>query len=337
MSPDIKYAVTGGFTPATGPFREKAFPPLQIWDITSGRIYKTFDRFKGFKGNEFNSISFSTDGKYFLATDWTSIYIFDARTWNLVKTLTPDGYSPPAIIPYKSFVATFSPDGKNVLSGGPDAIIRLWNIGAGREIRQFHGHKAGWMHGGISSVEFSHDGKYAITNAYNDGNVILWDIEKGAEVRRFSGFQSVLGMYFSDKTLSFSPDDKYVFIVGDKIWDVKTGEVLTDLTYAWKGVKIGGRNPVSGQYYTSGQYVLMTMNDAAVRIYDAKTGEEVAVLIGFEDGEWLTITREGYYNSSEKGAQYLSVKVGETAYSVDSFYDVFYRPDIVAAKLREKT
>ena len=42
----------------------------------------------------------------------------------------------------------------------------------------------------------------------------------------------------------------------------------------------------------------------------------------------------GYYNSSEKGAQYLSVKVGETAYSVDSFYDVFYRPDIVAAKLR---
>ena len=27
MSPDIKYAVTGGFTPATGPFREKAFPP----------------------------------------------------------------------------------------------------------------------------------------------------------------------------------------------------------------------------------------------------------------------------------------------------------------------
>ena len=64
------------------------------------------------------------------------------------------------------------------------------------------------------------------------------------------------------------------------------------------------------------------------------TDEEVALLVGFRNGEWLTITREGYYNSSEKGAQYLSVKAGETSYSVDSFYDVFYRPDIVTAKLR---
>lgn len=36
----------------------------------------------------------------------------------------------------------------------------------------------------------------------------------------------------------------------------------------------------------------------------------------------------------EKGAEYLSVKVEEISYSVDNFYDVFYRPDIVAAKLR---
>ena len=45
----------------------------------------------------------------------------------------------------------------------------------------------------------------------------------------------------------------------------------------------------------------------------------MAILIGFEDGEWLTITSEGYYNASEKGAQYLTVKMGEKDYSVDSF------------------
>ena len=32
------------------------------------------------------------------------------------------------------------------------------------------------------------------------------------------------------------------------------------------------------------------------------------MMVGFEDGEWLVITAEGYYNSSEKGAQYLNVK-----------------------------
>ena len=334
MSPDSHYAVSGGFTPDPGPFREKPFPPLQVWDIRSGTLHKTFARLKGFNGTEFSSISYSEDGRYFLATDWTRVYIFDASTWGLVRTLVPEGYSPPAMTPYKSFVAAFSPDGKYVLSGGPDAILRLWDVATGRELKRFLGHKAGFLHGGICSIAFSKDGKFAITNAYNDGNVILWDIEKGVEVRRISDFESTLGMYFMDKSLSLSPDGKYVFVVGDTIRDMKTGEITTDLRHAWKGIKIAGRNPVSGQYHPNGRYVLMTMDDAAVRIYDAKTGDEVAVLIGFEDGEWLTITPDGYYNSSEKGAQHLSVKVDDKSYSVDSFYDVFYRPDIVTAKLR---
>mgnify|MGYP003796551667 CR=1 FL=1 len=335
MTPDMKYAVTGGFTPTRGVFKEQVFPPLQIWDLESGRLYKTLKRFPGFVGTEFNSISFSSDGRYFLATDWASIYIFDAKTWNLVKTLTPEGYRPHGTgSPYKSFVATFSPDGKYVLSGGPDAIVRLWDMETEKEIKQFHGHKAGFLHGGICSVEFSLDGRYAITNAFNDGDVIIWDIEKGTEVKRLTGFPSVMGMYFMEKSLSFSPDGKYVFVVGDTIWDVNRGKIVTDLRHAWKGIKIAGRNPVSGGYHPNGRFVLMTMDDAAVRIYDAKTGDEVAVLVGFEDGEWLAITSEGYYNSSEKGAQYLAIKVEGNSYSVDSFYDVFYRPDIVAAKLR---
>ncbi len=334
MSPDIQYAVTGGYVQDHGPFRKRPFPPLQIWNLSSGGLYKTFRPFEGFNGNEFNSINFSADGRYFLSTDWTSIYIFDAKTWNLVKTLTPDGYRVPAIIPYKSFVATFSPDSQYVLSGGPDAILRLWDIKTGMEHKQFRGHKAGLLHGGICSIEFSLDGKYAVTAAFNDGNVILWDIEKGIEAKRFTGFPSVMGMYFMEKNLSFSPDGKFIFAVGDTIRDVKSGKVATDLTHAWKGIKIAGRNPVSGRYHPNGRYVLMTMDDAAVRIYDAKTGDEVAVLISFEDGEWLTITTEGYYNASEKGARYLRVKEGETSYSVESFYDVFYRPDIVTAKLR---
>ncbi|PKN76442.1 MAG: hypothetical protein CVU52_04755 [Deltaproteobacteria bacterium HGW-Deltaproteobacteria-10] len=334
LSPDIKYAVTGGFFPNSGPLRKQPLPPLQIWDIKSGKLYKTIRNLEGFKGNEFNSINFSADGRYFLATDWASIYIFDTKTWNLVRTLSPGGYIPPAIIPYKSFVANFSPDSKYVLSGDPEAVLRLWDIETGRELKQFRGHKAGMLHGGICSIEFSRDGKYAVTAAYNDGNVILWNIEKGTELRRLTGFPSALGMYFMDKNLSFSPDGNHVLAVGDTIRNVATGAITTDLSHAWKGIKIAGRNPVSGQYHPNGKYVLMTMDDAAVRVYDTKTGDEAAVMIAFADGEWLTITSEGYYNSSEKGAQYLHVKVGETSFSVERFYDVFYRPDIVTAKLQ---
>ena len=336
MSPDNKYAVTGGFIHegilGVGSFR---FPPLNIWDLTTGTLYKTYERFKGFRGDRFNSVSFSADGRYFLAADWSSIYIFDAKTWHLVKTLTPRDYSPPVVSQYKSFVATFSPDGRYVLSGGTDAVVRLWDFETGREIKQFQGHKSGYV-GGISSVTFSPDGRYAMTNAFNDGNVMLWDIEKGVEVRRFSGFESNFGMYFTLQSLSFSPDGRHVLIFGGpaKIWDIKTGEGLADFDHAWKGVKTTGINPVSAQYHPNGRHVLLTPADAAVRIYDARTGEEAAILIGFEDGEWLVITSEGYYSSSEKGAQYLTVKMGDKDYTVERFYDVFYRPDIVTAKLR---
>lgn len=330
ISPDNRYAVTGGtLEGAWG-----TSPALNIWDLTTGNLYKTYERFKGFQGDRFSSVSFSADGRYFLAAGWNSIYVFDAKTWNLVKTLTPKDYSPLLVHPMgKSFVATFSPDGKYILLGGTDAVVRLWNLETGLEVKQFQGHMSGYV-GGISSVTFSPDGRYAMTNAYNDGNVMLWDIEKGLEVRRFSDFESSFGQYFTPQSLSFSSDGRYALIGGFKILDIKTGEVLTDLTYAWKGVKTTGLNPVSAQYHPNGQHVLLTPADAAVRIYYAKTGEEVAILTGFEDGEWLVITSEGYYNSSEKGAQYLSVKVEDKKYDMNLFYDVFYRPDIVAAKLR---
>ncbi|KAF0143676.1 MAG: NB-ARC domain-containing protein, partial [Nitrospirae bacterium] len=315
ISPDNKYAVTGGYVFSS--FGQIGSHPLNIWDITKGQLLKAYKTFKGFRGDEFNSISFSQDGRYFLAADWTNIYIFDAKTWNLIKTLTLEGYSPPVMAPYKSLVATFSPNNKYVLSGGPDGIVRLLDIESGREIKQFHGHKAGSMYGGICSIEFSPNGKYAVTNSIQDSNVILWDIEKGVEARVFSDFEGILGWYFSPQTVSFSPDGKQVFIYGlpSKTFDINTGKGLIDFPRAWqgKGMYVAGRNMGWAQYHPNGRHILLNSNDASVRIYDAKTGQEVAILIGFEDGEWLTITSEGYYNSSEKGAQYLSVKVGETS------------------------
>jgi hypothetical protein len=136
--------------------------------------------------------------------------------------------------------------------------------------------------------------------------------------------------------LTLSPDGTQVLIFAKplKTWDVRTGRELVDFTDAWKGLRIYTGNALSGAYLPDGRRVLLNLSDSAVRMYNAQTGEEMAMFVGFSDGEWLTITKEGYYNSSEKGAQYLSVVVGTQTYGVDKFYDVFYRPDIVAAKLR---
>lgn len=56
-------------------------------------------------------------------------------------------------------------------------------------------------------------------------------------------------------------------------------------------------------------------------------------MIAFGDGEWLVTTPSGYYNSSEKGDQYLSVSVGGKPYSISQLRESFFRPDLVKVAL----
>lgn len=74
--------------------------------------------------------------------------------------------------------------------------------------------------------------------------------------------------------------------------------------------------------------------DGTVRLWDPATGRAVGQFVGFGNGEWIVITPEGYYNSSARGHEYLNIRRGSKVYGIDQFYDVFYRPDIVSAKLK---
>ena len=91
---------------------------------------------------------------------------------------------------------------------------------------------------------------------------------------------------------------------------------------------------LSVAFSPDGRFALSGGADATTRIWDINTGEESAQFIGFTDGEWIVVTPEGYYNSSLNGHKYLNTRIGMHVYGIDQFYDVFYRPDIVMAKLK---
>jgi uncharacterized caspase-like protein len=57
-------------------------------------------------------------------------------------------------------------------------------------------------------------------------------------------------------------------------------------------------------------------------------------MISFDDGEWVAITPEGYYNASPKGDEHLSVRIGGNVYGVDQWRSTFYKPAVVEAALR---
>jgi hypothetical protein len=51
------------------------------------------------------------------------------------------------------------------------------------------------------------------------------------------------------------------------------------------------------------------------------------------EGEWLSITPDGYYQASPWGDRYINVRVNNTVSGIDSYRSVFYNPDVVQARL----
>lgn len=111
------------------------------------------------------------------------------------------------------FSVTFAPDGKTVLAGAWDGSIRLWDVAARKEIRQYPGH-SGW----VRSVAFSPDGR-TFASGGKDKIIRLWETATGKELRRFEGHQNWI------HNLTFSPDGKRLASLGQtlRLWDAVTG------------------------------------------------------------------------------------------------------------------
>lgn len=299
FSPDRKYFASGG-------------KGTKLWDMATGQEKMTIDNGK------VSTIAFSPDGKYVLCGRESGMNIF------AVETGKESGNFRLQSQPYFPSSVAYSPDGKYILSGGYDSKLTLWNTSAGISLKTVVGNESNFQQfPSIEAVTISSDGAYALSGG-GDNSVRLWNTKNLTQIKKFVGHTGAI------RSVAFSPDGKYALSAGGDskiiIWDVASGsqwKVFTGHT---------GKAGASAKYSPNGKYII-SVGDASTRIWDVATGEEVASMIAFEDGEWLFITTEGYYNASEKGAQYWDAKVGDKSYTVDQFYDVFYRPDIVAAKM----
>jgi WD40 repeat protein len=70
-----------------------------------------------------------------------------------------------------------------------------------------------------------------------------------------------------------------------------------------------------------------------VQLFEVATRALLARLVDFYNGEWVLLTPEGYFASSARGSERLSLRHKGRSYALDQFFDVFYRPDLVQKKL----
>ncbi len=306
FSPDGKYFASGG-------------KGTKLWDLPTRQEIMTFDNSPAL------SITFSPDGKYFLCGGPGPLAVFSTPkpTMKIFNVATGGEIIDFKIQPspkYRVESVAYSPDGKYVLSGSNGVIIDLWGVWLGKAM------KTVVIDCAVRALSFSSDGEYALSGG-SDNIVRLWNAKNLTQIKKFDGHKGIW-------SVAFSPDGKYVLSGGIdgniKIWELASGtewKVLAGHTGV-SSYQMG----ISAKFFPNSKYVI-SVGDASTRIWDVSTGEEVASMIAFEDGEWIITTPNGYYSSSPKGDQYLTVKVSGKEYTIEQLRESFYRPDLVKVAL----
>ena len=335
------YAVTGDTAGA-----------LQFWDIGNSVLLKTF---KAEEKDAIVAVAFSPDNRYAASlARFGAIKIWNLQDGQKVSEIKADFLLPHYgefedgnFVDYGNGLLAFSPDSRHLACGS-----KLWEAATGRKALDFQ-----TPDGPGSWITFSPDGAYLLSRD------MIWEVSTGRRVKKMESIKdAVLSVYSADGKSIYSTDREGVFYVADP----ETGKLLrrfADHVYtAWFDVSrdrkmmVAGElsypeltlwNPATGKK-RGAIAVDRTVTDVvlagdgekatartwiAASQYDLRAGKELAQFIAFKDGEWIVITKEGYYNASAGGDKHLNVRVGDQVYGIENYREAFFRPDLVKVAL----
>ncbi len=252
ISPDGRRLVTGGLV---RPGLVDA--PIYVWDLSTGRLSREFAG----QPRVMFSVAWHPDGERVVSSSGGDgrkahpVKVWDTRTGQTAYVLPREG---------ETFTVAFSPDGRYLVSGGSDRVIRVWDAATGREEGTPGAHDRQ-----IRRLAFSRDGR-RLASASADGTVKIWDAARLTEP------QEPLAVLRTRTTwellnIAFSPDGKRLVAGGVahtvKVWDVTSGREVQSLSG-----HSGEVCSVSFSPDPEGRWIASAGEDSTVKVWDSRTG-----------------------------------------------------------------
>lgn len=240
FSPDGKYAVSAS--------RDLS---AIIWKTSNAKFVR---KLTGHRSSVYDA-AWAPSGKA-IATSSSdnTIIIWDPETGDAMRTLTGHGDDVTAI--------DFSPDGELLASASRDGNVRLWNWRSGARIATLA------IGGPGNDVKFSNDGSMFAAAADN-GVIRIWTTDPREHLATFRhGAEKAFAVTFAnnDKTIATSGVDPVI-----RLWNVADQSLVREL----EGHKDGVRGLDSSG---DGTIIVSGSRDNTARVWDAKTGKELATM-----------------------------------------------------------
>jgi MYXO-CTERM domain-containing protein len=265
---------------------------------------------KGPAAGRIDDLALSADGRRVAVASWNGHELSSGDVWvwdvpserlltHLERKIRGDGVVTASV--------RFSHDGQHLFWGG-DEDFQMINAETGVAERIFTQAPA------VRAIALTNDERYVATSGEG---LVVWDTRTG-EKRPLGGSQA----WRSTTPLAWLDNGQHLLATDGvsqlEVWDVAQNQITRAIPIASGGVR-------SLSVSRDGKRAVAASTDGTARVIDVPSGASAQLVA--ENGEWLMIDDQGYFDASKHGGDLVNLVSGLTPYRIDQLAARNNRPD----------